>query len=49
MYSKSGGVVVANVLGCNIEVSKFNHTIYIHFWTNTLEKDMNPLTLQAID
>ena len=35
--------VVANVLDCNIVVSKFElqSCYYIHLWTNTLEKDIN--------
>ena len=36
---------MANVLDNDIEVSEFElHThYYIHFWTNTLEKGVNPL------
>ena len=35
-----------NVLDCDIVVSKFKlqSPYYIHFWTNTIEKDMNPFT-----
>ena len=36
--------VLANVLDCNIVVSEFELQLcnIIHFWTNTLEKGMNP-------
>ena len=42
--------VVANVLNCNIAVSKFElQSLHcIHFWTNTLGKAMNPLISLAI-
>ena len=40
----SAHCVVANVLDCDIVVSKFKLQLhhYIHFRTNTLEKDMKP-------
>ena len=41
---ESRGVVV-NVLDFDIVVSEFEIPLryYVHFWTNTLEKGMNPL------
>ena len=40
-----GRVPVANVLDCNIVVSKFKLLLcyYVHFQTNTLGKGMNSL------
>ena len=40
--------IVANVLDCNITVTKFNlqSCYYIYFWTNTFEKVMNSLISQ---
>ena len=37
-------VVVVNMLDCNIVVSEFEFKLryYIHFWTNTLKKDIEP-------
>ena len=37
--------IVANELGCNIVVSKFElqSHYFVHFWTNTLEKSKNPI------
>ena len=37
--------IVANMFDCNLIGSEFKLQSYywIHFWTNTLEKDMNPL------
>ena len=42
--------VVANVLDCDIVVSKFEFHLcyYIHFWTNTLGKGMNLFNLLLI-
>ena len=41
----SSPCVVANVLDCGFEVSEFElqSRYYVHFWTNTLRKGMNPL------
>ena len=35
----------ANVLDCDIVVSEFElpSSFYVHFWINTLGKDMNPI------
>ena len=42
--------LVANVLNCNIIVNKFQFQLcyYIHFQTNTLGNDMNPLILSVM-
>ena len=37
--------VMVNVLDCDLEVGEFELQLrfYVHFWTNTLGKDVNPL------
>ena len=47
--SLSSGIV-ANMLNCNIIVSKFElqSHYYVHFWTNTLGKNKNSLISPAI-
>ena len=42
--------VIIKVLNCGIVVSKFEPQLryYVHFWTNTLGKGMNPLILPAM-
>ena len=44
IYKGSYHGVVANIFDCDIGVSEFKpHShYYIHFWTNTLGKAMNP-------
>ena len=41
---------MANVLDCSLEVSRFKFQLnnYIHFWTDTLGKGMNPFFLLAM-
>ena len=45
MYGGIPHSVVANILNCNIVVSKFKlqSCYYVYFWTNALGKGMNPL------
>ena len=42
--------VMAKMQNCGLEVSKpeFQFHYYIHFWTNTLVKGMNPLITPAM-
>ena len=42
--------IVTNMLDCYIIVSEFKpqSCYYVHFWTNTLAKGMNPLILPAM-
>ena len=42
--------IIVKALECRIVVSKFKFQLryYIHFWTNTLGKGMNPLILSAM-
>ena len=42
--------VMVKALDCRLVVSKFKlySCYYVHFWTNTLGKDMNPLILPAM-
>ena len=42
--------IMANVLDCDIVVSEFELQVcyYIHVWTNTLGKGMNPLILLVV-
>ena len=42
--------VMVKAIDCGIVVSEFElqSCYYIHFWTNTLGKGMNPLILQAM-
>ena len=49
IYQGSPYNVVANVLDCNIIVSEFKLHLhyYVHFWTNTLGKDMKPFIPSA--
>ena len=48
LINKSGSPhgIVADVLDCDMVVHEFEIQLccYIHFWTNTLGKDMNPLS-----
>ena len=48
LYGESDRGVVANVLDILIDVSEFElqSSYNVHFWTNTLEKDMNLLILK---
>ena len=43
--------VVVKTMDCRIIVREFEFQLcyYIHFWTNTLGKGMNPLILPAMD
>ena len=47
---KSTHVVMAKVLDCDLEVSKFEFQLhyYIHFWANALGKCMNPLIFPPV-
>ena len=40
--------VMVKMLACGIIVSVFELRYYVHFWTNTLGKGMNPLILPAM-
>ena len=42
--------VMVKVMDCGIVVSElvFQSRYYVHFWTNTLGKGMNPLILPAM-
>ena len=42
--------VMVNAMDCRIVVSEFElqSRNYVHFWTNTLGKGMNPLILPAM-
>ena len=43
-------VVVAKVLNCGLKVSEFElqSRYYVHFWSYTLGKSMNPLIPQVV-
>ena len=42
--------IMVKVMDCGIVVSKFElqSRYYVHFWTNTLGKGINPLILPAM-
>ena len=50
MYRGYPRGVMVKAMDCGIVVSEFElqSHYYIHFWTNTLEKGMNPLILPAM-
>ena len=41
---------MVKVLDCSLEVSEFEHKsrYYVHFQTNNLSKDMNPLNTRPV-
>ena len=43
--------VIVKAMDCGIVVTEFElqSRYYVHFWTNTLGKGMNPLILSAMD
>ena len=49
-YGRSLRVIMGRVLDCGPEVSEFElHLCYnVHFWTNALRKDMNPIIRPAV-
>ena len=46
-HTNDGGA--ADILHYNISDFKLQSCYYIHFWTDTLGKGMNPLILPAMD